>query len=146
MTTTLADMGHLKPPTPVATNNTAAKSIVNRTAKKKISSNRHEVLLGQGQNTTKQFPHILGRGKEKLADYVTKHHTIWYHRATRPSFVKATKKDIENSKDRQNGTRRGCAGTNNSNPGETRKPDNPLKGIMNTIPQEPNNPLKESGI
>ena len=33
-----------------------------------------------------------------------------------------------------------CAGT--TNPGGTRKPDNPLKGIRNTIPWNPNNPIK----
>ena len=32
---------------------------------KKISSNRHDILLGQRQNPAKSFPHILGRGKEK---------------------------------------------------------------------------------
>ena len=63
--TALAEMGHQQPPTPLATYNTAANSIVNRTGKKKISSNRHEILLGQIQNPTKPFPHILGRGKEK---------------------------------------------------------------------------------
>ena len=33
--------------------------------KKKIYSNRHDILLDQRQNTTKPFPHILGRRKEK---------------------------------------------------------------------------------
>ena len=32
---------------------------------KKISSNRHDILLGQSKNTKKPFPHILGGGKEK---------------------------------------------------------------------------------
>ena len=35
MRTALADMGHLQPTTPVATDNTAANSIVNRTANQK---------------------------------------------------------------------------------------------------------------
>ena len=61
----------------------------------------------------------------------------------RPRYVKVTKKDIENSKDRQTGTRRGCAGI--INPGGTRKPDNPLKGIWNPIPQDPDNALKGIG-
>ena len=37
MRTALAEMGHQQPPTPVATKNTEANSIVNRTAKQKIS-------------------------------------------------------------------------------------------------------------
>ena len=35
MRTSLAEMGHLQPPTPVGTYNTAANSIVNGTAKQK---------------------------------------------------------------------------------------------------------------
>ena len=37
MRTALSDMGHQKPPPPVAIDNTAANSIVNRTEKKKRS-------------------------------------------------------------------------------------------------------------
>ena len=55
--TSLAEMGHQQPPTPVETENTSANSIVNGT--------RHATLLGQRQNPKKPFPHILGRGKEK---------------------------------------------------------------------------------
>ena len=58
----------------------------------------------------------------------------------RPRFVKATTTKIENSKDWQTWTRRGCAG--NTNPGETWKPDNLLKGIRNPIPQDPDNSPK----
>ena len=54
---------------------------------KNIQINRHEILLGQRQNTTKSFPHILGRGKENLADYVTKHHIICHHITMRSSAV-----------------------------------------------------------
>ena len=59
----LSDMSHQQPPTPAETDNTLADSKVNGT--KQILSNRHDILLGQRQNTTKPFPHILGRGKEK---------------------------------------------------------------------------------
>ena len=54
-------MVHSQPPTPVATDNTAGNSIMHGTAKKNIQSNRHEILLGTQQNTTKQFPRILRR-------------------------------------------------------------------------------------
>ena len=85
--------------------------------------------------------HIFwGEGKENLADYVTKNHPIWHHRTTRPRYVKATKKDTENSKDRRTGTKRGCAGTNNTR--RTRKLDNPLKETWNPIPRNPDIPLK----
>ena len=78
--------------------------------------------------------------KKNLVEYVTKHQLIWHHRATRPRYVKATKRYIEHSKDRENRTGKGCAGTTNT--GETRKLDNSPKGIRNTTPQVPDNPLK----
>ena len=58
-------MGHQQPPTPVTTDNTSENSIVNGIGKKYIHSNRHEILLRQMQNTTKPFPHMMGRGNEK---------------------------------------------------------------------------------
>ena len=58
----------------------------------------------------------------------------------RPRYAKATKKDIENPKDRKTGTVRGCAGT--INPGVTQKPDNHLKGIRNLVPRKSGNLLK----
>ena len=56
-------MGHQETPTPVATENTEANRIFDEN--KNILSNRHDILLGQRQNTTKPFPNILGIGKEK---------------------------------------------------------------------------------
>ena len=47
---------------------------------------------------------------------------------------------MENSEDRQTGTRIGCAGTINT--GENQKLDNPHKGIQNPIPRNPDSPLK----
>ena len=47
---------------------------------------------------------------------------------------------MEKLKHRQNITGIGCSGT--TNPGATRKPDNPLKGIQNPIPRKLDNPLK----
>ena len=140
MRTDLADMGHLQTHTPVATYNTAANSIFNGTAKKNISINRNDILLGQRHNPTKPIPHILERGKENMAEYTAKHHPLWHYRAMRDRYTKETKKDIENSKYQGTGTGRGCAGY--TNPGGTRKPDNSLKGIWNPIPQDPDNPLK----
>ena len=63
--TALSEMGHQQPQTPVATDNTAVNSIVNRTAEKYIQSKRYEILSDQRQDTKKPFPRILGNGKEK---------------------------------------------------------------------------------
>ena len=79
-------------------------------------------------------------GKGNMADYVTKNYPIFHHRTMVPRYLKATTQDIENSKDRKTGTGRGCSVTNN--PRETQKPDNPLKGIRNPIPQNLDSPLK----
>ena len=70
----------------------------------------------------------------------TKYHPIWNHRTTRPIYLKATKKDMENSKYQRTETVRGCAGTTNQ--GITQKPDNNLKGTRNPIPLNPDILLK----
>ena len=56
-------------------------------------------------------------------------------------MFKGNKKININPKDRWTGTKRGRDGT--TNPGVTRKSDNPIKGIRDPIPQNPDNPLKE---
>ena len=58
-------MGHPQPPTPMDMQYKAAKSIINGTSKQKNKRNIHDILLGQIQNTTKSFKHILRKGKEK---------------------------------------------------------------------------------
>ena len=55
-------------------------------------------------------------------------------------IFKSNNKYIENSKDWQTETGKGCIGT--TNPRGTRKPDNPLKVIRNPIPWKIDNALK----
>ena len=62
---------------------------------KNIQRNRHDILLGQRQNTAKSFPHILGIRKENVANYVKKHHPIWHQQTMRLRYLKITKIDIE---------------------------------------------------
>ena len=134
-------MGHQQPPTPVETENTTENSIVNGTAKQRKYWAINMIFYWVRDRIRQKHFHIFwGEGKKTLADYVTKHDPIWNHIAMRPRYVKATKKDIENSKYRRTGTGRGCAGTTNT--GRTRKLDNPLKGIRNPIPKDQDNPLK----
>ena len=125
--TALADMGHQQPPTPVATDNTEANRIVNGTAKQKTSGAINMRFYWVRDRIQQIHFHILWEeGKKNLVDYVTKHHPIWHHIAIIPRYIKATKKDTENSKYWQTRTRIGCAGT--TNPRGTRKLDNPLEG------------------
>ena len=72
-----------------------------------------------------------------MSQNTTQYGTIekWYQ-----DIKKQQKKDIENSKDRQTGTKRGYSGT--ANTGVTRNLNNPLKGERIPIPQNPDNPLK----
>ena len=67
--------------------------------------------------------------KKNFANYVTKYHPIWHYIPMRPVYVKATKKDTENQKYRENGTRRGCY--------KTKKPSEYVNRII---------PLRESVI
>ena len=74
----LAEMGHLKPPIPVATENTAANSIVNGKAKQKryraIDIRFYWVRDRIQQN---HFNVLWEEGNKNLADYVTTHQPIW---------------------------------------------------------------------
>ena len=128
-----AKMVHPQPTTPVATDNTAANTIVNGTSKQKISSSIDmKFYWVRDRIIQNHFQILCEEVKKILMDYFTKHHPIWHHRNMRPIFLKPTKKDIKKSKDRRTRTRQGSAGT--SNPGVTWKPDNTLGGIRNIFP------------
>ena len=132
MSTYLSEMGHQQPPALVATDNTASNSIVNGTAKQKIYQSIGMGFYWVRDRIRQNYFHILWEeGKKNVADYITRHHPIKHHTKMRPRYVKATKKDMENSKDRWAGTRRSCTGTNN--PGGNQKPDNPLKRIRDLV-------------
>ena len=134
-------MGHQQPLMPVATENTVPNSIMNGTAKQIISRAINMIFYWVRDIIRRIHFHIFWEERKKNpADYVAKHHPIWYHRTMIPRYVKAIKKDIENSKDWRTGTGRGCAGTTNTR--GTVKPYNTLKGIRDPIPQNPDNPLK----
>ena len=133
-------MGYQQPPTPVTIDNTAEISQWMEHPKKDIQSNIHDILLSAWQNTTK-----------KSTYYGSKERKIWQTISSNTNqfgtielcdqyFLKLTKKDIENSNYRRTGTGWGCDGT--SNPGVTRRLDNPPKGIRNLVPRKPDNPLK----
>ena len=107
---------------------------------KKIQSNRHDIYWVRDRIRQNNFHIWWKEGNKNLAGYITKHHLIWNHRTMRPRYFKLAKKYTEKWKDRLTGTGTGCDGT--TNPGVTRKPDNPLKGIRNPIPRKPDNLLK----
>ena len=83
-------MVHLQPPTPVTMYNTAANSIVNGTAKQKISCEIDMRFYWVRDRIRQNHFHLFwDEGKKNLAEYFTKHHPIWYHKSMRPRYVKA---------------------------------------------------------
>ena len=102
---------------------------------KNIQRNWHDILLGQRYNTTKSLPHILWIGKEKPVRLCHKTPPNIAPKNYESKIFKTNKKDIEISKYRQTGNRRGCAGTTNTR--VTQKLDNHFKGIRNHHLQPP---------
>ena len=85
--TTLEELGHPQPPTPMKTDNTTANVIINGTVKQ----NRSKAIdmrfcwlkdrVEQGQ-----FKIYWAPGDENWADYFTKHHIPTHHRKVRPIY------------------------------------------------------------
>jgi hypothetical protein len=86
--TTLEEMGHTQPATPVVTNNSTATGIANSTVKqrrsKAIDMRYYWVRDRTEQN---QFKIIWQKGEINRADYVSKHHSAKHHQAVRSTFV-----------------------------------------------------------
>jgi hypothetical protein len=86
--TTLIEMGHPQPPTPIQTDNLCAAGIANGTVKQRRSKAidmrfywlRDRVAQGQ-------FLIHWRRGADNLADYFTKHHSPAHHRRMRPQYL-----------------------------------------------------------
>jgi hypothetical protein len=86
--TTLADLGHPQPPTPIQTDNACAAGIINDTVKqrrsKAIDMRFYWVRDRVRQN---QFVVHWRRGSDNLADYFTKHHSPSHHRLMRSQYI-----------------------------------------------------------
>jgi hypothetical protein len=81
---TLAELGHIQPPTPLRTDNSTAFGILNETIKQKISKAmdmRYHWLTDRVRQ--KQFDVYWRPGRENLGDYHTKHHSAQHHKYTR---------------------------------------------------------------
>lgn len=86
--TTLEDLGHPQPPTPIQTDNACAAGIINDTVKqrrsKAIDMRFYWVRDRVRQN---QFLVHWRRGTDNLADYFTKHHSPSHHRLLRSQYL-----------------------------------------------------------
>ena len=82
--TTLEEMGHLQPPTPVQVDNSTAEGFANETIKQKRSKAmdmRYHWLTDRVRQ--KQFDVYWRPGKDNLGDYHTKHHSAQHHKDMR---------------------------------------------------------------
>ena len=88
MRTTLEELGHPQPPTPMKTDNTTANGIINGTVKQQRSKAidmRYYWLKDRVEQG--QFKIFWEPGDANWADYFTKHHPPTHHRKTRPAYL-----------------------------------------------------------
>ena len=86
--TTLEELGHPQITTPIITDNATANNIINGNAKqrcKKAMDMRYNWILDR--QVQKHFRIFWQPGKENLADYFTKHHSIVHHKRMRAVYV-----------------------------------------------------------
>jgi len=86
--TTLIEMGHPQPPTPVQVDNSTACSIANKTCKQ-IRSKAFDMRFYWVQDRIQQghFHVYWAPGALNLADYHTKHHPVAHHIKMRPTYL-----------------------------------------------------------
>jgi hypothetical protein len=95
--TTLEEMGHPQPPTPVQVNNSTAEGFANDTIKQK-QSKAIDMQFYWIQDRTRQGQFLIywRPGADNLANYPTKHHSAAHHRRMRPNFLHTTEQLANN--------------------------------------------------
>jgi hypothetical protein len=86
--TTLEDMGHPQPATPIQTDNACASGICNETVKQRRSK-AMDMRFYWIRDRVKQGQFLVHwrKGSENLADYFTKHHSPSHHRKIRSQYL-----------------------------------------------------------
>ena len=93
--TTLEEMGHKQPPTPMQTDNTTALGVVNNNiVSKKLKSMYMRINWLCCREDQKQFRHYWKPGPTNLGEYSTKHHTAIHHRTVIPTYL-TTKNQLD---------------------------------------------------
>jgi hypothetical protein len=109
--TTLEELGHTQPPTPMETDSTTATGYINGKIKQKrtkaMDMRFHWIkeLVKQGQ-----FKFYWGPGFQNLADYFTKHHSPAHHKRIGDVYTHADERPI-NRKGIRDSTLQGCVNT-----------------------------------
>jgi hypothetical protein len=89
--TTLTDLGHQQPPTPIQTDNQCAQGILNDTVKQKRSKAIDMRFYWlKDRICQKQFHVHWAPGLTNMADYFTKHHSPAHHQTIRPTYHPST--------------------------------------------------------
>ena len=90
MRTTLEEMGHLQPATPLHCDNSTAVGIVNNTVKIQRSRSMEMWCFWVCDQCRNGHFHVVWcPGQEILADYQSKHHPARHHRNVRPWYLQA---------------------------------------------------------
>lgn len=86
--TTLEEMGHPQPPTPIQTDNSNATGISNSTVKQR-KSKAMDMRFYWVQDRVRQGQFLVywRPGTENLADYFTKHFPASHHQKMRPTYL-----------------------------------------------------------
>jgi hypothetical protein len=109
--TTLEDLGHPQPPTPLETENTTATGYINGTIKqKRTKATDMRFYWIKDRVKQGQFNVYWGPGYQNLADYFTKHHSPAHHKRMREIYIHASEKPM-NRKGIQDYALRGCVNT-----------------------------------
>jgi hypothetical protein len=106
--TTLEELGHKQPPTPMETDNTTATGYRNGTIKQKRTKTMDMRFYSiKGRVKQGQFNVYWGAGYQNLADYFTKHHSPAHHKRIRDVYIHANDRPI-NRKGIRDSALRGC--------------------------------------
>ena len=88
MRTTLEELDHPQPPTPLRTDNSTADGIMNKTIKQRQSKAMDKRFYWvQDRVEQGEFRVFWAPGKNNLADYYTKYHSPATHRRLRPIYT-----------------------------------------------------------
>jgi hypothetical protein len=86
--TTLTEMGHNQPATPLQTDNSTANGIINGTVKQQASKAINmRFYWVRDRSNQGHFNVYRAPGCNNLGDYFTKHHLPKHHRLMRPTFL-----------------------------------------------------------
>jgi hypothetical protein len=109
--TTLEELGHPQPPTPMDTYNTTTTGYSNGTIKQKRTK-AMDMRFYWIKDRVKQgqFNVYSGPGYQNLADYFTKHHSPAHHKIMRKIYIHANEQPI-NWKEIRDSALRGCVNT-----------------------------------